>query len=120
LILNTIYSAVICEAHKVHLGEFGVYDVNVGQDCNVSNVVGPVNETLALLYCTLILLALGLAYCIAKWAVTQRYTVKFEKLYKIAKRQIGYEVTYFKITIFFNLTLTNRARFTERTEELRQ
>ena len=53
----------------------------------------PVNEYLALLYCTLILLALGLIFHLVKWSVKKRYTAKLERLYKVAQRHVGYEVS---------------------------
>ena len=75
------------------MGEFGVYDVNVSNKCIITTMVEPVNENLPLLYCTLILILLGFVFHITKWSVKKRYTAKLERLYKLAKRQVGYEVS---------------------------
>jgi len=55
-------------------------------------MVEPVNEYLAILYCVLILLALGFIYHAFKWAERKKYTANMVQLYKIAKQKIGYEV----------------------------
>ena len=86
------FSGLVCEALDVNLGEFGVYDIDVSQNCTVITKVEPVNEYMAILYCSLILLLLGLLFRIVKWAVQKRYTAKIERFYKIIKQKIGYEV----------------------------
>ena len=83
---------IICET-KAHFGEFGVYDVNVTNECNITTMVEPVNGYLAILYCTLILIGLGIIFHIAKWSAKRKYFTKLEKVYKLLKRQIGYEVS---------------------------
>ena len=88
---------MICEAKNVNLGEFGVYDIDVSHNCNITTRVEPVNEYMAILYCTLILLLLGLIFRFVKWAVQKRYTAKLERFYKIIKQKIGYEVQSFTI-----------------------
>lgn len=85
-------SGLLCEAKNVNLGEFGVYDIDVSQDCKVITRVEPVNEYMAILYCTLILLLLGLLFRFAKWAVQKRYTASLERFYNLVKRKVGYEV----------------------------
>ena len=61
-------------------------------DCKVITRVEPVNEYMAILYCTLILLLLGLLFRFAKWAVQKRYTASLERFYNLVKRKVGYEV----------------------------
>ena len=56
-------------------------------------MVEPVNGYLAILYCTLILIGLGIIFHIAKWSAKRKYFTKLEKVYKLLKRQIGYEVS---------------------------
>ncbi len=88
-------SEVVCEAERLHLGEFGVYDIGVqpgGGQCQVETPVEPVNANLAILYCSLILIALGLVYHGILWAIKKRYTEKVEKIYRLARRHIGYQV----------------------------
>jgi len=82
---------IICET-KAHFGAFGVYDVNVTNECNITTMVEPVNGYLAILYCTLILIGLGIIFHIAKWSAKRKYFTKLEKVYKLLKRQIGYEI----------------------------
>ena len=53
----------------------------------------PVNEYMAILYCTLILLLLGLLFRFTKWAVQKRYTASLERFYNLVKRKVGYEVS---------------------------
>ena len=91
-----IFSQVICEAQDVKFGEFGVYDVDVVKNCTVNTAIEPVNGNLAILYCALILLAIGILFRLVKWAVQKRYTAKLERFFKLTKRQIGYEVHLFK------------------------
>ena len=74
------------------VGEFGVYDIDVTNDCSIKTAVEPVNAYLAILFCTLILLALGALFWLVKWAVKKGHTAKIEKIYAIARRHIGYEV----------------------------
>ena len=55
-------------------------------------MVEPVNEYFAILYCVLILLALGFIYHVFKWAEKKKYTANMVQFYKIAQQKIGYEV----------------------------
>lgn len=80
-----------CESTKTLFGEFGVYDIDAS-NCQIKTMVEPVNEYLAILYCVLILLALGFIYHAFKWAEKKKYTANMIQLYKIAKQKIGYEV----------------------------
>ena len=73
-------------------------------DCKVITKVEPVNEYMAILYCTLILLLLGLLFRFAKWAVQKRYTASLERFYNLVKRKVGYEVSEY--VVFMGLTLS--------------
>ena len=84
---------IICETKEVSLGEFGVYDIKASEQCKLITQVEPVNEYMAILVCTLILVALCLCYKLGMWAVKKRYTGKLEKLYKLGKSKLGYNVS---------------------------
>lgn len=81
----------ICEASNLQLEEFGVYDIEVNNGCNVSTQVEPVNANMAILFCALILIAIGIVYRATAWMVKKRYTAKLEKVYFMARKHIGYE-----------------------------
>lgn len=87
---------MICQANNVHLGEFGLYDLDVGQNCSVTTRVEAVNEYWAILLCTAILLVLGLLYNLFQWAVKKRYTAQIERLWQSFRRILGYEVCALK------------------------
>ena len=65
-------SHVVCETRDFRIGQFGVYDLfapknpDIGTgnfpECDLRTALEPVDSNLAILYCALILLAIGLLY----------------------------------------------------------
>jgi hypothetical protein len=64
-------SNFVCQSSNVRLGQFGVYDLVVPDasgsgsalpECDFRTTLEPVDANIAILYCALILIAIGIVY----------------------------------------------------------
>ncbi len=65
------FSNFVCQSSNVRLGQFGVYDLVVPDasgsgsslpECDFRTALDPVDANIAILYCALILIAIGIVY----------------------------------------------------------
>jgi len=91
----------ICHVMDASLGEFGVYDLRItaadkgeveGSSCEFVETLPPVNAYLAILYCAVILLALGLAFQLVKFAHKKGFLRPITALYHHARSKLGFQV----------------------------
>lgn len=84
--------------NEVKMGQFGVYDMRLSADddqtCHVKTALEPVNATIAILYCFLIVLALGVLYRVFRFLDKRGKFDGFKKAVKNKLRDLGFEVIF--------------------------
>lgn len=79
---------------EVNGGEYGVYDIILDdkQSCTLVEALAPVNANLALLYCFLILLGLGILFQILVFMNKKGYLDGLKSVFRGFKKTLGFEV----------------------------
>jgi hypothetical protein len=108
---NSYFSShTICETTDVRIGQFGVYDLFVPEtsetgsgssypECEIQTALDPVDPHIAILYCSLILLAIGAIYQIFEFFRRKGFFRPILTIFWYFQRRIGYKVHEVKIMI---------------------